>query len=93
MQAPIEVSRREGEVFLLDILSHRMSEIGIFRQLSTVGYQNLLKQDDSPNSPSDFSCALQEFFLTMTDAAKAWASGSFGTFHYQSDSQKCWDST
>src|SRR5947207_13642821 len=25
MQAPIEVSRREGEVFLLDILSHRMS--------------------------------------------------------------------
>src|SRR6266496_3637039 len=27
MQAPIEVSRREGEVFLLDILSHRMSVI------------------------------------------------------------------
>src|SRR6266496_1160128 len=27
MQAPIEVSRREGEVFLLDILSHRMSAI------------------------------------------------------------------
>ena len=29
MQAPIEVSRREGEVFLLDILSHRMSVIEI----------------------------------------------------------------
>ena len=33
MQAPIEVSRREGEVFLLDILSHRMSVMEIFHQL------------------------------------------------------------
>src|SRR5206468_3991230 len=37
MQAPIEVSRREGEVFLLDILSHRMSAIGIYRQLTMGG--------------------------------------------------------
>jgi hypothetical protein len=34
MQAPIEVSRRSGEVFSLDILSHRMSAIAIFQQLS-----------------------------------------------------------
>jgi len=34
MQAPIEVTERSGEVFLLDILSHRMSEIAIFRQLT-----------------------------------------------------------
>jgi len=27
MQAPIEVTERSGEVFLLDILSHRMCEI------------------------------------------------------------------
>ncbi len=34
MQAPIEASRRGvGEVFSLDILSHRMSAIAIFRQL------------------------------------------------------------
>jgi hypothetical protein len=35
MQAPIEVSRRgAGEVFSLDILSHRMSEMAILRRLS-----------------------------------------------------------
>jgi len=35
MQAPIEVSRRvSGKVFLLDILSHRMSAIAIYRQLT-----------------------------------------------------------
>jgi len=34
MQAPIEVTERSGEVFLLDILSHRMSEIAIFQQLA-----------------------------------------------------------
>ena len=34
MQAPIEASRRGvGEVFSLDILSHRMSEMAIFQQL------------------------------------------------------------
>ena len=34
MQAPIEVSRRGvGEVFSLDILSHRMSVMGMFQQL------------------------------------------------------------
>ena len=34
MQAPIEVSRRaSGEVFLLDLLSHRMSVIEIFANL------------------------------------------------------------
>ena len=27
MQAPIEVTERSGEVFLLDILSHRISDI------------------------------------------------------------------
>jgi hypothetical protein len=33
MQAPIRgLTERSGEVFLLDILSHRMSEIEIFRQ-------------------------------------------------------------
>ncbi len=32
MQAPIEVSRREGEVFLLDILSHRMSAIADYNK-------------------------------------------------------------
>ena len=33
-QAPIEVSRRGvGEVFSLDILSHRMSVMAMFRQL------------------------------------------------------------
>jgi len=36
MQAPIEVTERSGEVFLLDILSHRMSEIAIFRQQPTI---------------------------------------------------------
>ncbi len=36
MQAPIEVSHGEqAEVFFLDILSHRMSAMGIFHQLST----------------------------------------------------------
>jgi hypothetical protein len=36
MQAPIEVSRRGvGEVFSLDILSHRTSEMAILRQ--TIG--------------------------------------------------------
>jgi hypothetical protein len=35
MQAPIEVSRRAVEkCFVLDILSHRMSEMGIFRKLT-----------------------------------------------------------
>jgi len=35
MPAPIEVPpERSGEVFLLDILSHRMSVIRIFRQLA-----------------------------------------------------------
>jgi hypothetical protein len=34
MQAPIQISRRgSGEVFVLDILSHRMSAIAWFRQL------------------------------------------------------------
>jgi hypothetical protein len=33
MQAPVEVSRRNGEVFSLDILSHRMSALAMFRQL------------------------------------------------------------
>jgi hypothetical protein len=33
MQAPIEVTERSGEVFLLDILSHRMSAMGIFQHL------------------------------------------------------------
>ena len=32
MQAPIEVTERSGEVFLLDILSHRMSEMAMLRQ-------------------------------------------------------------
>jgi len=37
MQAPIEVSRRGvGEVFSLDILSHRMSAIAMLRQLLLV---------------------------------------------------------
>ena len=37
MQAPIEVSRRAvGEVFSLDILSHRMSAMAILHQLSEV---------------------------------------------------------
>jgi len=34
MQAPIEVTERSGEVFLLDILSHRMSANAILRQPS-----------------------------------------------------------
>jgi hypothetical protein len=34
MQAPIEVTERSGEVFLLDILSHRISDMGIFQQLT-----------------------------------------------------------
>ncbi len=37
MQATIEVSERSGEVFSLDILSHRMSVMGIYRQLSKTG--------------------------------------------------------
>jgi len=32
MQAPIEVTERSGEVFLLDILSHRMCEMAMLRQ-------------------------------------------------------------
>ena len=36
MQAPIEVTERSGEVFLLDILSHRMSEIAMFHQLPLI---------------------------------------------------------
>jgi len=34
MQAPIEVSRRGGgEVFLLDILSHRISEMATYAKI------------------------------------------------------------
>ena len=52
MQAPIEVSRREGEVFLLDILSHRMSAIAIYRQLKTIaGGLDYFRLADQP--PSD----------------------------------------
>jgi hypothetical protein len=36
MQAPIEVTERSGEVFLLDILSHRMSEMAMFHQLPLI---------------------------------------------------------
>jgi len=36
MQAPIEgLTERSGEVFSLDILSHRMSVIAIFHQLGS----------------------------------------------------------
>ena len=38
MQAPIEVSRREGEVFLLDILSHRMSVMAWFQQSQSIAW-------------------------------------------------------
>jgi len=36
MQAPIEVTERSGEVFLLDILSHRMSVRAMFHQLPLI---------------------------------------------------------
>src|SRR5437763_13255448 len=45
MQAPIEVSRREGKVFLLDILSHRMSVIEMLGQLT-----NFRVADDMPTT-------------------------------------------
>ena len=51
MQAPIEASRRGvGEVFSLDILSHRMSAIAILRQ-STCGLLVLLVRAVEECSP------------------------------------------
>jgi hypothetical protein len=44
MQAPIEVSRRgAGEVFSLDILSHRMSEIALISTIDVGDSRNLRK--------------------------------------------------
>jgi hypothetical protein len=49
MQAPIEVSRRGvGEVFSLDILSHRMSEMTIFHQWTIVSHPIAI--NDGPES-------------------------------------------
>ena len=64
MQAPIEVSRREGEVFLLDILSHRMSEMSSRVEnrrndcsLPVVNWSSFRRTNLSPVWPGPVSCS------------------------------------
>ena len=45
------LTERSGEVFLLDILSHRMSEMAIFRQL-----RHLLRRPEGNRGIAVFAC-------------------------------------
>ena len=50
VQAPISPTERSGEVFFLDILSHRMSEMAILQQPSPLATANSIAFIDLPVS-------------------------------------------
>src|SRR6266699_4949911 len=66
MQAPIEVSRREGEVFLLDILSHRMSAMACYHPSSQLAFYEL----QGKNQYEDNRAVCVDQYRQRTDVCK-----------------------